>query len=576
MNKEVTIIGKITDHNCAYSTEEINKQIEELKSKLKYTKFIEKGEIVGIYLDRNIQMITSMCALFNLQIPFLFLDKEQPMKRREVMLAKCGVNTIITLKKYVSVFKGKSIICLDNTEEEWKEILEQTEKQFKSQTAYIIFTSGSTGEPKGVEITRSGFACFLSEMSKQISLNKDTRIGCFASCSFDIFFVETILALMAGVTVVIGDEKVVKNTRKLIKFIKDKKINMLQFTPSRLKMIQMLDNQFKCFENVKTLLVGGEQFPESLLHTLQKNTSATIYNVYGPTETTVWTTISNLTNANTVDIGNSFDYNKIYILDSNFQKCTNGELGEICIAGKGLALGYINNPKQTENAFVNVEIDNENVRIYRTGDLGFVREDGHIICQGRIDNQIKYNGHRIELEEIESCLMKMKEIRNVAVCFDVEHNCIIAFILPGANAKKEIIHQAMKEVVPDYMCPADYIFVKKLIYTTSGKIDRVSLLKNYWGKCKKENNTSYREKSLDDERWNDFIKILAENLNISPSGIKHTSKMENLGLDSISFVTIVVELEDYFNFEFEDDKMEIAKFENINDLYLYVQTMCQI
>lgn len=600
MKENLDLTGDLIFQNEFYSNKDVKQNIEKYKKLLSQNiDYLSKNKpIIGIYLERSPEMIFVISALFEMKIPFLMLDVNHPFKRIELMLENADVSIVVSSKNNAGIFSDKKVISVDKNKDEGEDKTPLRSKLVggngDSDIAYVLFTSGSTGDPKAVMVKRAGLINFIGSVPKIISMDNKTIIGCFTNCTFDIFFLESITALYSGATIILGGEDTVSNPIKLIKLVKDTRINMLQFTPSRLRMIQMIDENFSCLKKIKALLVGGEVLTEDLLISLQKNTNTKIFNMYGPTETTIWSTISDLTCANTVDIGKPIDNTQIYIVDKNalFIQETEipimkqGVVGEVCIAGDGLSKGYLNNQEQTTKSFVDVLINGVLTKIYRTGDLGYCKEDGKLVCLGRKDDQIKLNGHRIELGEIESNLLKNPEISNVAVCFDKKYNRLVAFVVPYLEQNKyeksitiEDMNSALKEkltknligILPRYMCPSEYIFVDKLLYTSSGKLDRNALIEGYI--CKKETKKKVSNENQLDEVLEKIITVISNTLGKSESDISKQLELKMLSINSIQFINIVVTCEELFDIEFEDTYLSFSKFNTIGDIYDYIVSL---
>lgn len=579
MKENIELTGQVIYKNMLYDNGQLKRSVNHLVNMIAQNTTVNEKYTVAVFLDRSIELIQCICALFEMKTPFLLLNDELPEKRIEYMLNKAEIDTVLTIKKYENLCQGKKVILIEslNDSNDYYENKSIIANKIESDIAYVLFTSGSTGEPKAVQIMRKGLINFINSVPQKVNINKETIIGCFTNCTFDIFFLESLVALYSGATVVVAEDEIVNNTKKLIKLISESSINTLQFTPSRLKMIQMVDKEFSCFQKIKTLMVGGETFTEELLQTIQKNPSIKIYNMYGPTETTIWSTISDLTNAHSIDIGDPIDNTEIFILDTDrvietgtrIEQKNVGEVGEICIGGYGLAKGYLNNNEQTIKSFLDVVIDNKQLRIYKTGDLGYYRNDGKLICLGRMDNQIKYDGHRIEIEEIEKSLLNLEGIINVAVCFDKKYNQLIAFVIKdnAIDLTKDRIDNQLRKTLPNYMCPSEYVFIDQLLYTTSGKLDRNALIDKYIAEFASTNV------SANEDLMCKMVQVISKILNKQASDINMDMSIAEMGISSIKFVQIIVELEDRFDIEFDDEKIISTEFERVKDLYEYLNTL---
>lgn len=290
---------------------------------------------------------------------------------------------ILTHKKYRKNFNEEKVIYIDENE-----TVDFREESNKSESAYILYTSGTTGIPKGVEVTREGLFNFIEGISEIIDFSAGKRIACFTTVSFDIFILESIMALYRGLVVVLANEDEQRNPRLMAKLIQDNEVDMVQMTPSRMQLLLNYDKELSCLKNVKEIMIGGESFPLSLLRRLKEKTNAKIYNMYGPTETTIWSTVSDLTQKDRIDIGRPIKNTEVYIVDESLSILPEGQVGEIYIAGKGLARGYVGKNDLTIEKFIYLP-QKPDVRVYRTGDMGRYLPDGDLEYLGRTDNQVK-------------------------------------------------------------------------------------------------------------------------------------------------------------------------------------------
>lgn len=575
MDRELKCTGEVVFNGQLYDNNRFMQIVGNIKRMLDGCNDLNSGSVVAIYLDRGVELVASICALFEMNITFMILNRQTPLNRIEYMLDKAKADVIVSLSKEEYMFVQKKVLCVDLLNDMKDDIYFKTFDYSDNEIAYINFTSGSTGKPKAVQVKRSGLINFIDSVPVLTSINFETIIGCFTNSTFDIFILETIVALYSGARVVIGNEETCHNLKLLIKCILDNGINTLQFTPSRLRMIYMVDSKFESLKNIKTLLIGGESFPEELLQDLQKETNAKIFNMYGPTETTIWSTVSELTTKKKVDIGEPIKDTCVYVVNIESLKSENiklidkgsNEVGEICITGKGLALGYIDELELTNKAFVWKKINNRSTRLYRTGDLGKYGDNGEMICLGRLDNQIKLNGHRIELEEIEVNINKIDGISSCAVCYSHKYNKICSFIVRNTekiSISERDIKNRLLQIMPSYMCPSLYIFIDKLIYTSSGKIDRKTLIIEYIDN--KKQDISINDDNMETEKkiTNVFSEITGE------KNIDSRTKIEGK-IDSIQYIGFIVELEKIFEIEFEDEKLSMLEFETLGDVFKYIK-----
>lgn len=385
-----------------------------------------------------------MLALLELGIPFVNIDKAIPEERVQYMFQTVGVHSVVVDEKLE--MDGIETIDVATLSFSCKTI--RTDKN-KSQYAYYLFTSRTTGNPKAVPILRESLENFFDGISNRINFKSGQRILNLKSYSFDIVFLETLYALYTGLTVVLTNDEQVGNIKEIVDVLVEDCVEIVQMTPSRLKMFAMVDSSLSYFSKLKFVLIGGEAFPVESLKLLQQCTSASIYNMYGPTETTIWSTISELTDKEYIDIGQAILNTDIYILDENDSVISDGKEGEICIAGKGLSTGYVNNDEATAKAFINITIEGKEVRLYKTGDMGRIDESGLIYCFGRKDNQVKYNGHRIELEDIDRNIHLMPGVEQTVTCFDKVKNHFITYYIAEEEVENSTFINFLSQKLPD-------------------------------------------------------------------------------------------------------------------------------
>ncbi|MGK0535977.1 non-ribosomal peptide synthetase [Bacillus sp. 'calajunan'] len=352
------------------------------------------------------------------------------------------------------------------------------------------------------------------------------------------------------------------------KLISNHNVDIVQLTPSRASLL--LSYSKDVFSHVSEIIIGGENFPVNLLKDLQENTNAKIYNVYGPTEATIWATICDVTKQDEISIGKALPNYETYVLDHNLKVVPNGEMGELCIAGAGLSLGYINREALTLQKFVSLN-EQQNVRVYRTGDYVKLLVDGNIKYIGRMDNQVKIRGYRIELEEIESIAYESGFISQVVVLVRTtdDINSLVLYYCSNRVNVPEQLKAYIRDKLPDYMVPSRYIELLTMPQTPNGKIDRKALNEMYFNN--EEMGTIHEENSRDSQIQGDdvyhqvieIIKTITERNYITPR-----SEIEEI--DSISFIKILVEIENTFNITLSEETLMNKYFDTVGDLIQYV------
>ena len=402
------------DKSISYN--ELNCQANRLARTLQKSN-VEKNQVVGILVGRNMNMFISIMAVLKAGAAYLPIDPEYPADRMLHMLEDSGTKLLLTEKGSWEAldlnFEGKMIDMTEESRYDEDDSNLGTEITAKD-LAYLIYTSGSTGKPKGVMLEQGSVHNFIEGMNRKISFDAGKSILNSTSIGFDIFVVESLLALIKGLRIIISDEEDQKDPALMRGLIEEHHIEMMQTTPSRLKLLISGLKDFSAFRSLKEIMVGGEEVPYHLAETLLREWDGRLLNMYGPTETTVWSTIKEIGRDEHVNIGKPIANTKIYILDQHLNLQPLGLKGELCIGGDGVARGYLNRQELTDERFIaNPHAAGE--RIYRTGDLARWLPDGNIEYLGRMDEQVKIRGYRIELGEIESVLRKQAGIRDAAI-----------------------------------------------------------------------------------------------------------------------------------------------------------------
>jgi amino acid adenylation domain-containing protein len=350
-----------------------------------------------------------------------------------------------------------------------------------SDLAYVIYTSGSTGTPKGVMVEHRNVVSFFAAMDELLGTEPGTWLA-VTSISFDISVLELFWTLTRGFTVVLVRDRD-QDTEAIAAAIRHHGVTHFQSTPSLARMLVTDPGSLAALGRLKKLLLGGEALPPGLVKTLQQSASCAIYDMYGPTETTVWSTAfpvpAGADFGTSVPIGQPLSNNRAYVLDSELRLVAAGEPGELYLGGESVVRGYWRRPDLTAERFLPDPFVPAG-RMYRTGDLARMRTDGNLEFLGRTDFQIKLRGYRIELGEIEAVLERHPALRQAGVVArerrpgDVR---LVAYVVvcAGAAIAEADCRRFLAAVLPDYMVPADYVFLDRLPVTPNGKIDRNAL-----------------------------------------------------------------------------------------------------
>ena len=520
------------------SYKELNKKADCLAGYLQKNNRIQPNDLVGIMVNRSIEMIVSIIAVLKAGGAYIPIDPNFPKDRISYMLNGSNAKVLLTQKalEYTIDFPNK--ICVDLDEHN----IYSSKRRYLKNTctpedlAYVIFTSGSTGVPKGVMLKHKNIVNFIYGMMNIFNFSSNDTIASITTISFDIFVLESLLPLLNGLKIVIASEDEQLNVNLFNNLCIKNNCSVIQTTPSRIQTFMSSPDELNFIRNAKYILIGGEPFPKLLLPKIRTLTNARIFNMYGPTETAVWSSVKEL-KSDEITIGKPISNTQIYVLDSNLHPQPIGVPGELYISGDGVSAGYLNNFKKTEESFIENPFIPGTI-MYKTGDTGFFKSTGELVCLGRADNQIKIRGLRIELEEIESAILKYPYIKNVCV---VKKNIndrefIIAYLILNKRIVINEFRNYLANWLPRYMIPTYYVFLDDFPYTPNGKIDKSSLplpekVLNFEKETFTPPSTTLQKK---------IAEIWERILNIKPIGIN--DNFFELGGDSLLAMNLNLEL----------------------------------
>jgi amino acid adenylation domain-containing protein len=439
--------------------------------------------VVGLCLGRSADMVVALLAVLKAGGAYLPLDPAMPVVRLAFMLGDAHAAVLLTEEK----LRGRlpdceaRVLCIDA---EAEAIDAQSSENIDggagaSNLAYEIYTSGSTGKPKGVEVTHAALANLLKSMRGLLSMSARDTLLAVTTLSFDIAALEILLPLSVGGCVELIDRDVAANGARLADRLDDPRITFLQATPATWRMLLEAGWQGK---PTLTMLCGGETLPRSLANQLLEK-GAALWNVYGPTETTIWSSAWRVeAGEGPISIGRPIAKTRLYVLDKRLRTVPIGVVGELYIAGAGLARGYRDRPGLTAERFVPDPFGAmPGGRLYRSGDLARWWSDGTLECLGRVDHQVKIRGFRVELHEVETALARHPAVREAVVAARPDpsgETSLAAYIAPHERPNPNIaaeLRRWLVELIPDYMVPSAFVFVDAFPRTPNGKIDRHAL-----------------------------------------------------------------------------------------------------
>lgn len=444
---------------------------------------------VAILIDRNIDSIVSFFGVVYAGCFYVPIDLNMPKERVDLILESVKPIAIIdsriksgdydNSKSYIDLLKNYTV-CDDLLQKVRNNMIDED-------PLYAIFTSGSTGVPKGVLISHRSVIDLLDAFNEAFHFENDSVFCNQAPFDFDVSVKDIYNSIYCGGKVVVAPKKLFMSPKLLVEFLVKKEINTMIWAVSALKII----SDFAALDAVDELpklrysMFSGEVMPpKSLMYWKKHFPNTKFVNLYGPTEITCNCTYyivdRDFSPEEKIPAGKPFTNTRIKLIDESGKLITEaGQLGEICVSGRCLALGYWSDFEKTEKSFPKDPfVNGYSSRMYKTGDLGQYDDDGNIVFSSRKDHQIKHMGHRIELGEIEAALNSIPFV-TTAVCIYIEaKETILCFYQADEECKKEIIRELGLKL-PKYMWPN--VFVKKevLPLNKNGKIDRIKLKKEW-------------------------------------------------------------------------------------------------
>lgn len=468
----------VIDHGGSQTYAQLDQKSDELAGYLR-TLGIGNGDLVGLCCDRDVNLPSLLVGIMKSGAGYVPLDPEYPVDRLTYMVENSQVKHVIANKSQLSLTRQFNVPTTI-VDRDWNKVVSQAgaldkaeyESDPKIDIAYVIYTSGSTGKPKGVLVPHSAAVNMLCSMIEWPGFTANDRILATTTLSFDISVAEMFLPLVAGGSVAIVDRKTAKDTVALVAAMDKFEVTFMQATPAMWRMIVEAD--FPGRPNMK-FVTAGEPLPRELIRPMLDRCGE-VWNLYGPTETTVYSSGTQVTtDKGRILIGVPIANTQVYVVDENSELCPPETPGELLIAGDGMTHGYLDRPNLNAEKFC----DWNGIQVYRTGDLARITHDGQIDHMGRIDNQIKFNGHRIELGEIDAAMSEQPGVRQAATVLREDRpgdKRLVGYLLAKADSQPNIakIRESISKTLPDYMVPNTIVIVDEFKYTPSGKLDRKS------------------------------------------------------------------------------------------------------
>ena len=457
-------------------------------------KKIKKSPIV-VFLDKSIACLNSMMGVLYSGNFYSVIDVKMPKDRIITIFDTLNPKAIITNKKNLKLLDGINNIDVflyedmvnENIEEE---LLNQIRDNIiDTDPMYVLFTSGSTGIPKGVTINNRALLNYILWFKEEFNIDNSTVFGSQTPFYFSMSVSDIFATMISGATFEIIPKMLFSFPVKLVKYLDEREINTIYWVPSALAMM----TNFSVLENykpkhLKKILFAGEVMPTKQLNILMRNMPDVEYaNLFGPTETTDICTFykidRNFKDNESIPIGKKCNNCDVIVLNENNELVKDNEIGELCVRGSFLSLGYYNNIEKTKCSFVQNPLNKAyEEKIYRTGDIVKYNEHGELMYLSRKDFQIKHMGNRIELGEIETQINSISEIDSCACIYDQKRKKIVLFYVSKKIDKIEITKMSSDRLI-NYMVPNVYIKLDSFPYNNNGKIDREKLRMIYEKGC---------------------------------------------------------------------------------------------
>ncbi len=437
---------------------------------------VRPGDLVGVCLPRQHELIVTLLAIMKIGAAYVPLDPSFPGVRLKMIVEDAGLKFAVVESSTRDLIP--TLPCMiDSARLDQNSGPESTLElpklpPDKDRLAYVMFTSGSTGRPKGVMITQRAMYNFLRGMADTVGFDSSHRLLAVTTASFDISVLEFFMPLLTGACLVLASAQDVKDGYRLCELMQRYQVNILQATPSGWKIILMAG--FKPQPGF-VAICGGEAFPRSLAEDLLSR-NIVVWNAYGPTEATVWASVQQIEDAKApILVGKVLPNYEAWVVDEEGRSLPFGCKGELALGGVGLAVGYYGRPDLTAERFF---FDPKGRRLYRTGDIARLLSDGSLELFGRNDAQVKVRGFRIELDEIKLALESLPGVREAIVLVKEQagDNTLVAYarVADSGHSEKDILEK-LRPLLPLYMLPQTLVALDSFPLLPNGKIDRKAL-----------------------------------------------------------------------------------------------------
>ena len=438
---------------------------------------VTPGDRICLLLPRKSWHLLAMFGVMKAGAAYIPCDPEYPEERIRLITEDSHARYVITTKDKMAGY-GDRALDVEELLAAGGNVQNPSVRQDSDSLAYLIYTSGSTGRPKGVMLRHTGICNYLTDHEENrhfhALVGDCSTMLCITTVSFDLSLKEIGASLFNGMTLVFADEDQVNDPQALADLMLTTGVDGFSGTPSRLKMFLDLPDFQKAFAKCSFIVLGGEKYPPTLLPQVKALApSARLFNTYGPTEISVSCNGKELTHSDRITIGRPLLNVREYVVDDDLNELPVGVTGELLIGGLGVAAGYNDLPEKTAEAF----IDYDGERCYKSGDYAYWNAEGEVIILGRKDHQIKLNGLRIELGEVETVLCRQPQVKEgVAMIRNVDgHDHLVAYYTVREKVSADTLKEQMGRSLTHYMVPTIFMELDKMPVSPNGKTDLKAL-----------------------------------------------------------------------------------------------------
>ncbi|CAI8869415.1 Peptide transporter [Pseudomonas sp. IT-P258] len=494
--------------------------------------------VIGICLPKCRALYAGILAILGSGAVYLPLEPGHPLQRQQYILSNAGAVLLLHDGEHPLAYEmpGLDISRIDAHDADLTQPLMRQRPDLDA-PCMALYTSGTTGHPKGVLLSQANLAHFTHWYADYVQLTRQSRVLQFSSLGFDSSLIDIFPTLLQGAEMIVPGDDQRRDPLQLVELIRHRQLSHAFLPPALLSILPL--EQLQCLDHVMT---GGDVCEPWVIEQLSRQ--GKLYNLYGPTEATVLITARKLQAGDSNrSLGAPIANSQVLILDDDFHPVAEQTVGELYIAGPGVCLGYLNNPQQTAERYLHLNLpDGRRLRVYRTGDMAKWTAEGIELC-GRRDHQVKIRGFRVEPQEIERCLRDSQLYRQVAVVIDSQRR-ILAFVAQPRDDQPDSVRQLKAHAtqhLPDYMRPLAWTELTAMPYASNGKVDRKALLELALNVTE---HSSRRLPASADEAL--LLEIWAELLELPASDISTDESFFNLGGHSILLSRMLLRLREEF------------------------------